>query len=137
MKTRRIVPLVLVLTTLIIGCGDDPYAPTIDEVIGSYVLTDLVVTQGTATNDLIAEGVTADITLLTDGTTTGTLFIPASVNIDGVDLNDDLAGTWSLRGDKIDFDHSADTFLRDVEWTYSEGQISVDAGWIFAVLDRQ
>ncbi len=136
MKIRRIAPLVLALTVLV-GCGDDPVTVTMEEVTGSYVLTELQTTQGTTTRDLIAEGVTGNITLLADGTTTGSLFIPASVNIDGEDINADLAGTWELNGDKIDFMHPEDTFIADVEWTYANDTISVDAGWIAAVLDRQ
>lgn len=140
MKIRRFESLALVLSLAVLtlaACGDDAVAPTVDEVTGSYVLTDLVVSQGGASNDLMAEGVTGNITLLADSTTTGSLFIPASVNIDGVDINADLTGTWQLRGDKVDFEHAADTFIRDVEWTYRDGRLSVDAGWIYSVLDRQ
>ena len=137
MKIRRIAPLLSILTVLLAGCGDDVAAPTVDEVVGSYVLTELTTTQGTTTRDLIAEGVTANITLLADSTTTGSLFIPASVNIDGEDIETDLAGSWELDGDKIDFVHPQETFIGDVEWTYSDGTIFVDAGWIYAVLDRQ
>ena len=72
MKTRGILPLLLSMAALVlVGCGDDATDPTVDEVVGTYVLTDLVVTEGNATNDLIAEGVTASITLLAGGTTTG------------------------------------------------------------------
>ena len=45
----------------------------------------------------IIAGSTVAITLATNGTTTGRLFVPGGAD-DGSDLDGDLAGTWTLSG---------------------------------------
>jgi hypothetical protein len=55
------------------------------------------------------------MTLASDGSTTGRLFIPGGAE-DGGDLDEDLVGTWTLAGSTINFNQIADTFIRDVEF---------------------
>ena len=51
-----------------------------------------------------------------NGTTTGRLFVPGG-NEDGSDLDEDLTGTWSLSNSTVTFSQTADTFIRDAEFT--------------------
>lgn len=37
-----------------------------------------------------------------------------------------LDGTYTLSGTTIDFDHPADTFVRDFLWTYKDGTLSTN-----------
>jgi len=73
------------------------------------------------TVDQLAEGVTVAINLAPDGTTTGGLVVPAA----GSDTVD-LAGRWSLRGDRVTFDQSADTFIRRLPFQVSTNQLRAE-----------
>lgn len=63
----------------------------------------------------LAVGTVFDIALTSDGATTGRLFVPGG-NEDGSDFDRGLGGTWTFADatDEIEFDHPADTFVRDV-----------------------
>lgn len=110
-------------STLALACGDGPAGP-MDAVAGSYEAAEWVITTDTGSWDLLAGGGHLRITLNADGTTTGEYFIPAGVSPapgrqseDGpVDARIDLAGTWSLEGDVVTFDHPTDTYLKFVDW---------------------
>jgi len=73
------------------------------------------VTSGVGTTDLLAIGATVDATLAPDGTTSGRLFVPGAGE-GGADLDEDLTGTWTLLGDTVTFDQTADTFIRDADF---------------------
>ena len=53
---------------------------------------------------------------MSNGTTTGTLVVPAPLN-NGVAINESMAGTFTRNGDTVTFDQSADTFVRDMTFT--------------------
>ena len=42
----------------------------------------------------------------------------------GGDLDEDLIGTWDLSGQTVTFNQSADTFIRDAEFTATEGRLT-------------
>ncbi|HEX2167359.1 MAG TPA: hypothetical protein VHG09_09040, partial [Longimicrobiales bacterium] len=86
--------------------------------------------------DFLAAGATLDITLNSDGTTTGTFFVPDG-DEEGGDVLDDLTGTWTLDDNEVEFDHTADTFITDVTWTYANGRLSAEHADVRAVLTRQ
>lgn len=72
---------------------------------------------GQATIDALAAGATITLTLSATGSTSGSFVVPASLN-NGVATAFDLAGTYQQNDNRVSFSHSADTFIRDVEWTY-------------------
>ena len=55
--------------------------------------------------------------LNSNGTTTGHLHLVASGNNPALDA--DMAGTWVRTGTTVTFDQTADTFVRDMNFTLS------------------
>lgn len=68
-------------------------------------------------------GSTVTITLASDGTTSGRLFVPGGAE-DGSDLDVDLVGTWALMGSTVTFNQTTDTFIRDAEFTAGRNRLS-------------
>jgi len=108
----------------IAACTDDPAGP-MDAVAGSYEAAEWIITTDTDSWDLLEGGGHLRITLRSDGTTEGEYFIPAGVSPapgrqpqDGGadDRRVNLAGTWTLEGDVVKFDHPTDTYLKFVDW---------------------
>lgn len=64
------------------------------------------------TADLLLLGASLTVVLNQDGTTTGRLLAPG-LGENGADVDEDLAGTWTLEGSTVTFDQSGDTFIRD------------------------
>ena len=101
---------------LLLACGgSDTFTPTEETVAGIYEATTFTVTSRVGTTDLLLAGATVDATLAPDGTTSGRLFVPGGAE-DGSDLDEDLTGTWTLTGETVTFDQTADTFIRDAEF---------------------
>lgn len=96
------------------GCDDDPTTPSTPT--GAYTATSWTGSSGGTTTDVLAAGGSFTVTLTPQGTTTGHLFIPDVVTGEG-DADSDLAGTWTQSGTIINFDHTADTFVRDMPFT--------------------
>jgi hypothetical protein len=116
----------LALAAVLAGCGDDDgFNPTVDDVAGSYSATTFTVTSPAGTIDLLALGGLVSVTLSADGTTTGELFAPGAGE-DGEDVEADLTGTWELSGSTVTFDQTADTFIRDVEFTASQDRLTAE-----------
>ncbi len=93
------------------GCDedDDPLGP--EDVAGSYTAT----TFTAATTDVLAAGGSIAVTLHANGTTTGQLFVPASVT-GGAALTVDLAGTFALIGNRVRFDLNTASFVENVDF---------------------
>jgi hypothetical protein len=112
-------------TLLLAGCGgdDDPFSPTIANVAGTYNATLFTVTSSElGTVNLLSAGATVHVVLKPDGTTTGHIFVPDLGQEDG-ELDADLTGTWTLSGSTVTFSQSADTFIRDVEFTAAQNSL--------------
>jgi hypothetical protein len=125
---RSLMPRVVLLTwALGLGaCGGDgesSFSPTVANIAGSYVALSFTVTSSVGTTDLLALGSTVTVTLAADGTTTGRLFVPGGAE-GGGNLDEDLAGTWTLAGTTVTFSQTADTFLRDVPFTATRDQLT-------------
>lgn len=141
-KPARVL-LTLLLLAPLVGCDDDPTAPTRERLAGDYRATTLTVTQGGSTLDALAAGVELEVTLRADGTTEGRFFVPAALNEpDEGDLVADLEGTWTLQGSTVRFEHDADTLVRDMEFTVRGRRLEAeetlgDDGTIRIVLTRQ
>ena len=98
------------------GGGDDSFSPTPETVAGDYTAQVFTLTSSVGTTDLLALGATVAVSLEPGGTTTGRLFVPGG-DEDGSDLDEDLAGTWSLTGNTVTFNQSSDTFIRNADFT--------------------
>ena len=112
----------LALTIALAACGDD-FSPTVENVAGSYAASTFTQRTDAGTTDLLALGAVVSIELAEDGTTTGEIFIEGAGE-GGGDLDEDLAGTWTLTGSTVIFDQDADTFIRDVEFTADEDRLT-------------
>jgi hypothetical protein len=85
---------------------------------GNYVATTFQVTpSGPGTIDVLAQGGSLGITIANDNSTSGTLFVPASVA--GAAFTESMAGTAVQTGNTVRFTQSADTFVRDLTFTVS------------------
>ncbi len=106
------------------GCGgdDNPFSPTVTNVAGTYNATQFTATGSAGTFNLLSLGATVHVVLNPDGTTTGHLFVPDIGQEDGA-LDADLTGTWTLSGSTVTFSQTADTFIRDVEFTASQNSL--------------
>lgn len=137
----RVVPMLgrLALSFALAACGDEGFEPTVDSVAGTYHATAFTFNGGSGTIDLLAAGASVTITLASDGTTAGRMFVPG-VAAGGGDLNADLAGTWTLSGATVRFDQAADTFMRDVPFTVApsrlQAQGTFDAEVVVLVLTK-
>ena len=118
-----------------VACDEDPFGlgpgPTIDAVVGSYDAADafgafsFTTTDDGETTNWLAAGAEFVISLYADGSTSGRLFIPGP-DEDDSDMDVDLTGSWSLSGSTVTFEHAADTFVRDMPFTFNSGTLVGD-----------
>ena len=111
MKTLLRTAALLSIYPVMFACGD---STSPDSAAGSYTSLIFYVSDvGGGPNQ--APGSTLDINLLPNGKTTGHLHIAATSSTAAVDA--DMAGTWTQNGDEVEFDQTADTFVRDMVFT--------------------
>jgi hypothetical protein len=91
-----------------------------EQIPGEYRATTLTGTENGTTTDFLNQGVSLSIKLNDDGTTTGRFFVPNEVDAS-------MAGRWTVRGDTVRFEQSADTFVRDVPFLVRDGRLQGDA----------
>ena len=101
---------------------DDPTAPTVAEVAGTYRATTLNVTIMTVVQDVLRDGGSLTFELAENGALTGQLRIPN----EGVDEN--FVGTWRLEGDEVDIEDvpGTDTFVEDLEFDVRGNTLRAD-----------
>jgi hypothetical protein len=137
---RASAALACALALTIAACGDNgPNVPTQQSVAGTYMATTFLATTGGVTTNLLTSGATVTLILGVDGTTSGRLFIPASVTPQ-VDVP--LTGTWAFfNATDIDLSSNSDTFLRDMLFTVAAntlvGDQTFNATRIQIVLTKQ
>jgi len=130
MKLPRRHPATLFLLAALAAaaCGTDTTGPpehanepppTMADVVGDYHATELM----GGGYDVLALGGSMALTLGSDGSLSGTLFIPAAA-AGGEEVQADMVGTFTLSGSTLTFHQDADTFVRDATWTWSQGVIS-------------
>lgn len=120
---RALVSMLAVSLLLWSGCDESTTGPTQAEIAGAYEATTLTVTEGGSTTDALAEGASLSVTLEQGGSTTGSFVVPGSLSESGQEEQFDLSGSWSLSGRSVTFDHSADTFLRDMTLRFTNGRL--------------
>lgn len=114
----------LALAVVLVGCGDDDsFSPTVENVAGSYSAASFTLTTDAGTTNLLALGSEISVVLAADGTTTGQLFVSGGGE-DGEEFEADLTGTWTLSDSTVTFSHTADTFIRDVEFTATRNRLT-------------
>lgn len=101
-----------------VACGDEGTGPsdlTREDITRTFTASTFTISSGGAVADQLALGANLGITLLPDGTTTGTLFIPGAAE-GGGDLSADLGGTFAFDDtrNRVTFEQTADTFVRDM-----------------------
>jgi hypothetical protein len=122
-RASRFAPAALVL---LLACGgSDSFTPTEETVAGTYEASAFTVTSFNGTTDLLLAGATVDATLTPDGTTSGRLFVPGG-DEDGGDLDEDLTGTWTLTGQTVTFNQTADTFIDEAEFIAGRNTLTAE-----------
>ncbi len=94
---------------------------------GTYAATKFLVTptpSGLPPIDILAAGGSLSVTIGTDNTTTGTLNIPGSVT-GGAPWITSMAGTAVQSDGTIQFQQSAETFVRDLTWKLATDSLTV------------
>ena len=130
--------IVAVGLSLAVGCSN-PVTP--ESLAGTYAATTFSLS-GDVTEDVLAAGGSLTITFDAGGTTSGSLFVPATSSAGGgVDFTADMAGTFSLENDSITLTQVADSFVRDLVWTVNGDRINGTGTFsgvtITVVLSRQ
>jgi hypothetical protein len=113
----------LAITLSLVSCGDDDgFSPTVENISGSYSASSFTVTSPSGTVDLLASGASVQITLASDGATTGRLLLPAEDP--DVDHEEDLAGTWMLTGDQVTISPNGPSVFRFAQFTAAPDQLT-------------
>jgi len=125
------------------GGGDDSTGPTPASVAGTYHATriDLTFAGSSLVLDAMELGASVEIVLTPQGTTTGTLVVPAVLTENGIDEDViNLAGTYTINGNTLTFHGQGDSFISEVPWTIGNGTLtasnSVSQGTIEVTLTR-
>jgi len=117
-------PSFLLIAAAAIACSGDAFAPTAQNMTGTYYASTLTVTDSSGMHDIMAAGGShITLTLMSNGTVGGSMLIKDG-NGPGNDFAADMAGTWQLTGSTITIDQTADTFVRDMPFTAGKGRIS-------------
>ena len=96
------------------ACGGSSTAPS-STVAGSYTAVQFVTTGSSGQTNQLLAGSTLSINLAGNGATTGHLHMVASGGNPALDA--DMAGTWTQSGTTVIFTQSADTFVRNMDFT--------------------
>ncbi len=115
---------VLFLIGAIINCSsDEPTTPTLSA--GTYSATTFrAVPTGQAPIDVLAAGGSLSVTIAADKSTTGTLNLPASVT-GGAPFTATMTGTAVQTGSTVQFQQTADTFVRNLTWQLGTNTLTV------------
>jgi hypothetical protein len=119
----RLSKAVLLGSLVLAACSSDA-TDSAPQLAGTYHATTLVVTPtGESAIDVLAAGGSLDIVISSTGATTGTLTIPTSIK-GGMVAS--MAGTAAITsGTQVKLTQTADTFVRDLQWTLSSASLSV------------
>lgn len=107
-----------------VGACSDSTEPI--SLAGQYTATAFTSTLQGTTVDVLKGGASISITLTNSGTTSGRLFVPASLTGDS-DFEASMDGTYTVSNGTITFQQDADTFFRDLTFTQA-GNTLVGSG---------
>jgi hypothetical protein len=131
---RRLQTILALTLTVAAAACDDALAgpdPSMESMAGAYAASSgfgvlsLTTTEDGQTIDWLAAGADLRLQLEADGTVSGRLFIP-DADEDGGDLDEDMAGTWTVMGNTVRFEQAADTFVRDMAFALTDGVLTGD-----------
>jgi hypothetical protein len=108
----RLAPVLLGIAAL--GACGDSTSPG-NSPAGSYTAIIFITTGSSGQTNQLLIGSSLNITLATNGTTSGHLHLAASNGNPAFDA--DMAGSWTRNGNLVDFTQAADTFVRDMVFT--------------------
>ena len=109
----------IVLPALFLACGGDSTSPAPDIAVGNYTAVSFVTTGNSGQRNEILAGSTLVLNLNANGTTSGHLHFAASGGSPALDA--DMAGTWTRVGTTVEFNQTADTFVRDMQFELTPG----------------
>ncbi|MDP9204991.1 MAG: hypothetical protein M3P12_05975 [Gemmatimonadota bacterium] len=124
--------LLIGLPALLLACSETEVPPP-NPILGTYSATSFTTTGSSGQRNEILAGSTLVLTLKDDGTTSGHLHIAASGTNTAFDA--DMAGTWSQNGTLVEFSQAADTFVKDMIFTWgpdSNGILSLSGDQVFS-----
>jgi hypothetical protein len=127
MSPLRAASLVVFSLVSFAACGDDSTGPTPASVAGTYDATRIDVTFAGSSQptDALALGFSAVIVLTAQGTTSGTLVVPAEFTEDGIDDDViDLTGTFTVSGNTLTFSQGDDILRELPPWTIGNGTLT-------------
>lgn len=120
--------LLLGIAAALLGCKvGDPFIPSPENMSGAYNAVQMVAADNhtNVVHDWLAAGAALNLDLAVNGTVTGHLFLPNSVTGTG-DYNADMAGTWLLTGTVIQFGQTADSFVREMDFSAGPDRMNGD-----------
>jgi hypothetical protein len=117
--------LLAVLALLTLGCSGDSNPP--DMVLtGSFHATVLIISPpGQQSVDVIQAGGHLHLAIALDSTVIGHLLVPSSITGDEP-LDADLTGIATIRPSTVMFQHTADTFVRDLSFIRHDDHLRAD-----------
>lgn len=121
MQRSLIAPSLLLLLGTTLACSDYTAPSEQPSPVGAYSATQFTTTANGVTTDQLAEGVTISLTLAAEGTTSGSLNVPAASSVPL-----DLSGTWTRRSGVITFHHATQTFLDVLPFTLVGNQLHAE-----------
>jgi hypothetical protein len=115
----------LALSLALAACGGDDggFSPSMSNVSGSYHATTFTAQSPAGSTDLLVLGATVDVTLTSDGATSGHLTVPGAGDNGGT-LEEDLAGSWSLSGNTVTFSQTTGTLIQGATFTAEENRLT-------------
>ncbi len=122
----------IALPTLLLACGNSS-EPDPSPIAGNYVATTFLTTDASGQRNQLTAGSTLQLSLAENGTTSGHLHIAASGSDPVFDA--DMAGTWTAANNVVDIDQPADTFVRDMPFTWgpdAQGVYSLTGDRVFS-----
>jgi hypothetical protein len=119
---RRLTFLAVALVSCTVG---DPFAPTVDNVSGVYTAGRIVSADAAGVTDWMAAGGTLTLTLSSNGSLSGRLFLPGG-GAGGGDLDANMAGSWLLIGHTVSFGQAAETFVRELDFLADKDRLAAD-----------
>ena len=111
-----------VLALAFLAACESSTDPSMESLAGTWSATTFTTTENGVTTNQISQDAFLGLTLTASGGVTGVLILPND------NVNESMAGSWTLNGNTVTFNQSADTFVRDMPFTLQgDGTLVGDA----------